>query len=113
MAAASIKREGKVTGNRNARDRHHGVLKRLAHQFQDVALKLRQFVQEQHAVMSQGNFASTRHGASANQSCVANGVMRRTKWPRADKAAVVFECPCDAVDARSFDRFSSDIMYIT
>src|SRR5207344_1245256 len=50
-------------------------------------------------------FAGTRHRTSADQTGVADGVMRRTVGAGTDKAAAVFENACNAVNARGFNGF--------
>jgi hypothetical protein len=60
-----MKREGKLTDSA-ARDRHASVLERLPHHFEDVALELRQFVEKQHAVMPERDFAGPRNRPAAN-----------------------------------------------
>ena len=51
------------------------------------------------------NFAGTRNRAAADQSGVADGVVRRTIGPGADQTARIFQNSRDAVNARGFDGF--------
>src|SRR5580704_18574416 len=88
---------GEAEGKRGARDGHASVFERLAHHFEHVALKFRKLVEKEHAIVAQGDFAGARDGAAADQSGVADGVMRRTKWARADEAACVVEQPGNAM----------------
>ena len=105
MAAASMKRAGKSDRKRGAGDGDAALFERLAHHFEDVALKFGQLVEEQDAVVAERDFAGTRDGAAADQSGVADGVVRRAKRPRAHQAARIFEHAGDAVDARGLDGF--------
>src|SRR6202162_6632692 len=81
------------------------VVKWLAHHFQHVALKLRQFIKKQHALVTQRTSTRARVRPSANQARIANGVVRRTKRPRAYKSLSTFKCSRDAMNARGFNRF--------
>ena len=67
MAAASMKRDGKVTEIAARAMVTHAILKRLAHHFQDIALEFRQLVEEQHAIVPERNFARARNGAASDQ----------------------------------------------
>lgn len=80
-------------------------LERLAHDFQHVALKFRQFIEKENAVVAERNFAGPRHSAATDQTGVADGVVRRAIRPRADEAAAVFENGRHAVNPRCFDGF--------
>ena len=55
--------------------------------------------------MSQRHFSRPRHGASANQSRIADGVVRRTVRPRAHQPSAVLQHPRHAVNARRLDGF--------
>jgi hypothetical protein len=94
IAAASMKREG---------DRDAALFEGLAHHFEDVALKLGKLVEEGDAVVSQRNVAGPRDGAAADESGVADRVMRRAVGASADQAAGIFENSRDAVYAGGFD----------
>src|SRR6185437_1479338 len=73
-------------GNGCARDGHSSVLKGLAHDLQNVALKFGQFIQEENSVVAKRHLTRTRHGATSYQPGVADGVMRRAKRTRADES---------------------------
>jgi len=45
------------------------IFQRLAQHFEHAPVELRQFVEEQHAQMSQGNFAGQRWVTAADQCC--------------------------------------------
>src|SRR6266404_9788029 len=91
--------------SRRARNRYRSIFERLTHHFEHVALKLRQFVEKKHAVMRERNFSGARHGAAADQSGIADGMVRRTKRPRTHEAARIVEQPGNAVDPRGFNCF--------
>ena len=70
---------GKGHRARGARDGDAAFFQRLAHGLQDAALELGQFVQEQHAVVREGDFAGRGIDVAAQQAGVAGGVMRRAE----------------------------------
>ena len=87
MAAASMKRAGKVSDMAARAMVTVPSSKRLAHDFENVAGEFGQFVEEEHAVVGQRDFARARDHAAADQSGVGDGVVRRTKGARAHQAA--------------------------
>src|SRR5690242_1026433 len=95
----------KGDGNGGAGNGDGAVFERLAHDFEDVALEFREFIEEEHAVVAERDFAGTRNGATADEAGIADGVMRGTKRACTDEAAAVFEDARDAVDACGFDGF--------
>src|SRR5712692_1679710 len=96
---------GKGYGDRSARYRHGTILQRPAHYLQYIALKLRQFIQKEHAVVAERHLAGPRYGAAADEPSIADGVMRGAEGPRAHQAASIFQDSGDAVDARGLDGF--------
>ena len=74
------------------------VFEGLAHDFEDVAGKLRQFVEEEQSVVSQGDLAGPRHDAAADESGVGDGVMRCAKRAMGDESGGVIENAGDGVD---------------
>jgi hypothetical protein len=56
---------GQRHATRAARDRHVAVFQRLAQYLERGAFELGQFVEEKHAVVSQGNLAGARDCAAA------------------------------------------------
>ena len=62
----------------DSRPRLHG----LAQAFEHARLELRQFVEEQHAVMGERHLARPRPLAAAHQSRHGGGVMRGAEGPR-------------------------------
>ena len=59
------------------RDRHAIFLERLPEHFQRAAVELGQFVEEQNAVMGERDLARGRGAAAADQSRLADRVVRR------------------------------------
>src|SRR6266705_1687617 len=94
---------GKRHGYGGTRNGHSAVLKRLPHDLQNVSLKLWQFVQEQHAIVPQRDFARPRNRAATDQPCIANRMVRRTERARADQPPAVLQCPRNTVNARRFN----------
>ena len=64
---------------------HFPVFERLAHYFQCRAFELGQFVEKQHAVVSEAYFAGIWKRAAAEQTDVADRVMRSAKRPRGNE----------------------------
>jgi len=95
----------KRDGRGGARDGDGTVFERLAHDFEYVALKFGELIEEENAVMTERNFARARNGAAANEARIADGVMRRAKRARADEAAGIFERARNGMNARGFDGF--------
>jgi hypothetical protein len=75
------------------------LLERLAQDFQDVAAELRQFIQQEHAVVRQRPLAGQRHLAPADQPHIRDGVMRGAKGARRDERRAITGEAGDAVDA--------------
>jgi hypothetical protein len=61
------------------------LLEGLAQHLQDVAAELRQFIQEEDAVVCQRPLARHRDLASPDQPHIGDGVMGGTKWARGDE----------------------------
>src|SRR3981189_845980 len=86
-AGAGIHRRGqheprrKRYGYGGTRDRHGTVLERLPHHLQHIPLKFRQFIEEQHAVVTQRHFPRSWHRAATNEPSITDSVMRRTERP--------------------------------
>src|SRR6185437_8758627 len=108
-AGARIHRSGehesrrKTDGKSSASNGDHAVFERLAENFEDVALKFRELIEKKHAIVAQGNFPRTGNCAAADQTGIADGVVRRAVRTRADEAARIIEDAGDAVNARGFD----------
>src|SRR5581483_8357611 len=96
---------GESNRKRGAGDRYSAFLERLAQDLQDIPLKLRQLVQEQNAVMPQGDFAGPGHCSTADQSGIADGVVWRPERPSADQAARILQHSRYAMDSRRLDGF--------
>lgn len=87
--------EGHGTGR--AGDGDASVFERLAQYLQRAAFKLRQFVEEEDAVVGDADFAGGGIGAAAEQAGIGDGVMRRTKGARGDEG--VFRVEQEAANA--------------
>ena len=81
------------------------VLKRLAHDFENVAGKLGQLVEKEQAVVRQRDFAGARHDAAADEAGVGDGVVRRAEGALRDQARAGFENAGDGVNLGGFERF--------
>src|ERR1700681_141585 len=71
---------------RRTRNRNRAGFQRFAKHFQDAPLEFRQFIEEQYAVMGQGNLSRPRVDTSTDEGCGRGRVMRTAKWPRAPLA---------------------------
>ena len=72
-----MKLAGNVVLDQRRRDRDRAVFQRLAQHFERAAVELGQFVEKQHAVVRQADFAGRGDRAAADQPGVADRVMRR------------------------------------
>src|SRR5690606_14256323 len=68
-----------VDGYLRSRYGNFPLLQRLTHDLEYRALELGQFIQEQHTVMSEGDFTGLRVGTSADHGGVADGMVRRAE----------------------------------
>ena len=59
--------------------------------FEHIALKFGELVEEKHTVVAEGNFAGAGNGAAADEAGVADGVVRGTIRAGADEAAGIVE----------------------
>src|ERR1051325_2639059 len=73
-------RSGESKRHRGAADGHLLIFKRLTQDFQNTTIKLRQLIEDHHAMVSEETLARPRPRAPANQPGVANRVVRRSKW---------------------------------
>ena len=80
-----------------ARDRDPAGLERLAQRFEDRAAELRQFVEEEHALVRERDLARPGMHAAADHGRDRGRVMRAAKRPALGQAAVVQQ----ARDARN------------
>src|SRR6185369_8579723 len=62
-------------------DCHLLIFQRLSQYFQNTAVEFGQLIQKQDTLMSERDFAWTWQRTTANQTGIADGVMRRPKWP--------------------------------
>lgn len=64
------------------------VFERLPEYFQDRAREFGDFIEEQDATVSQSDLPGPGLGAAADEGGAGDGVMRGTRWSRADDARV-------------------------
>jgi hypothetical protein len=80
-AAARVHRRDQLESRRiddavvGARDRHFAGLNRLAQAVQHLGLELRQFVEEEHAVVGEGNLAGPGVDSASDQSRHRGGMV--------------------------------------
>ena len=75
------------------------LLKWLTQHFEYIARELREFVQEQDAVMSQAHLARPgRAGTAANKACIRDGVVGGAEGPLREQARAPGQEAGDAVD---------------
>ncbi len=87
-----------------ARHRDLAVFQRLAQRIQHPRIELRQFVEKQHALMRQRDFAGLGAHAAARQRGHAGGMMGAAERPsRRERAA--FDLAGDGCDHRYFEQF--------
>src|SRR5215475_9120818 len=72
-----------------AGDRNLLIFERLPEDFQHVTFEFRQFIQKEHAMMSQADLARFGDRSSTNQSGVADRVMWRAKRAGSEKPACI------------------------
>src|SRR4029077_19668902 len=96
-------RESQTAGR--PRDCYFSVFEWLAHDLERGPFEFRQLVQEQHTVVGEADFARSWKRTSAEQSNVADGVMRRTKRSCRNERSFAVKESGDAVDLGGLDRF--------
>ena len=102
--ADELKLAGKARRARRAGNGHHAVLKRLAHDLQRFLAELRQFVEKQHALVCERNFARPRYGAAARQAGGGDRVVRAAERPPAHQRLLLGQKAHDRVDLRDLQR---------
>ena len=108
-AAAGIHRRDQHEARRigdavvGARDRDLAGLERLAQRVERRRLELRQFVEEQHAVMRERNLAGPGAQSAADQRGHRRGMMRRAERPPVGERAVL-DLARDRRDHRHFEQ---------
>ena len=70
-----MKAAGKVRDIGGAGDGDMAVFERLAQDFEDVARELGELVEEEDAVVGEGDFARAGNGAAADEARVGDGVV--------------------------------------
>src|SRR5512133_2031620 len=83
-----------------AGDLYGAIFQGLAQRFQGRAAELSQFVQKQHAVMSQALLTGSRDFPAADQSSLTHRVMWSSKWTSRADPCVGVDQPCDTVNGR-------------
>ena len=86
---------------------------RLAHGFQDAAPELGQFIEKEHAMMRQRNFAGRRVDVAAEQPGIAGGMMRSAERPAGHQGLSWREQADDAMDLRSLQRLFQRVGVLT
>jgi hypothetical protein len=79
-------------------DHDRVVLERLAHDLEDLLVKLGHLIEEQHAAVGQRDLAGLRIAPAADQPGVGDGVVGRAKGPVADQWHIRRQQPLDRVD---------------
>src|SRR2546427_9652092 len=82
---------GKSHPPRRSRNGDLPVFDWLAHHFEGRSFKLRQFIEKEDAVVRKTDFARIWKCAAAEQTNVADGMMRRAKRPLGNEGAVAAE----------------------
>ena len=99
-----MKRAGKVS-DMEARDSDGVVFKRLAHDFEYVARKLRELVEEEKTVVRQGDFSGARNDTATDKAGVGDRVVRRAERALCDETLGGVEDSGDGVNLGSFEGF--------
>ena len=86
MAATSMKRAGKVSELLAREIVTSPFFEGLPQHFQAAAVELRQFVQEEHAVVGQADLPGPGDAAAADEPGVRDGVVRRPERRRGSRA---------------------------
>ena len=87
-----------------AADGHLAVFERLAQDFERGAFELRQFVEEEHAVVREADLARLGIGAAADESGVADRVVRRAEGPPAEERRIRRKQSEHGVDLAGLER---------
>lgn len=78
-------------GADGARDGDAAFFQRLPHSFENAAFEFWQFVEEEHSVVGDGDFAGDGVGAAAEEPGIAGGVVRGAEWALGNQRLVVGE----------------------
>jgi hypothetical protein len=92
-------------GSCGARYRDFAVFEGLAEDFEGGTAVFGEFVEEENAVVGEGNFARARVGAAAEEANVGDGVVGTAEGAAGDEAFARVEESGDGVDAGGLDRF--------
>lgn len=82
------------------------IFHRLAHDFENVFVELRHFVEEQDAVVRERDFTRTRGRPAANEAGVGDRVMRRAIRPCRDQRCARGQMSGDGMNLGRFERFA-------
>ncbi len=75
-------------GRPGPRNCYHSFFHRLAQNFKDGSFEFGQFIQEQHPVLGEGNFARLRNRPAAYKPGITDRMVGRPEWPDGDKGIV-------------------------
>jgi hypothetical protein len=77
----------------------------LPQDFEGGSFELGKFVEEEHAIVGQADFAGTGIGRASDEPDIGDGVMGGAEGAAADEAFPRRDQPGDTVDAGGFDGF--------
>ena len=89
----------------SARDGDGVIFQRLPHDLEYVAREFGELVEEEQAVVREGDFAWARHDAAADEAGVGDGVVRRAEGTLRDKTLRRIEHSGDGVDLGGLESF--------
>jgi hypothetical protein len=96
---------GEGEGHGGAGDGNVTVFERLAQDFENVAGKLGELVEEEDAVVGEGDFAGAGNGAAADEARVGDGVVRGAERPLGNESGFGVEDTGDGVDLGGLEGF--------
>lgn len=95
----------KLRGVRRSTDGDAAFFERLPQRFQTAAVKFGKFVEEEDAVVGEGDFAGLRDAAAADHAGITDGVMGRAERPRGEERFSGRHLAHGRVDAGRFETF--------
>ena len=81
------------------------VFEGLAQNFENVAGEFGELVEEEDAVVGEGDFAGTGNGAAADETRVGDGVVRGAEGALGDESGFGVEDTGDGMDFRGLEGF--------
>ena len=96
---------GEGEAHRGATDGDLAVLEGLAQHLEDILLELGKLVEEEDAVVGEGDLARFGDGAAADQTGIGDGVVGGTKGAGGDQRRAVGEEPGDGMDFGCLEGF--------